>query len=764
MNLSSFALSDVGRVRRENQDAFAGVPELGLWVLCDGMGGHLAGGEAARRAVAAVVEKVEAGESLEAAVAAAHAAVAALGDELVPEGGRGRPGATVVALKADAENYEIVWVGDSRAWLWDGKELACLTRDHSFVQELVDWGELTPAEARAHPRRHQLTQALGVAGGAGSGGVRPGRVCGKWHAARQLLLLTSDGVFCHDDPEGAVKLLAGIRDSETAARRLLAESLRRGGGDNITVVAVGGRAAGDAASGDGGAETEKRGETEKEKDGGQGGKLMGRGGLRRVLRRLLPGGGFLPFMLLFLALFAGGGAWVPGARAAVPPAAELEVVCRESAERLAAGVENRHLKRVAVYFFCPRGRRLEELDDKARGEGREIALALQDALTAQGCFTVLNRDNEAWARVLHEEAERGTINGNDILKVGRGLGARWIVTGEYWSGPDGLFHLRTRLFNGETGEMAAAGFVDSSFVSSHRHSLRPLIWTLLAGLVLVLGLVTFFNLSRKRRRLQEQRRAEEERLGSREAFAAAVYRREPEVLARIDSGDCGDLPSELRSLAEALSYRAPAFAFRLARGRRLIWAQASEAGLGRGDKWFFSCSDPRVSRAPQAFLRLDGGRAFLVHNRKASGFTRVNGEEAPARPLQVGDEIALSSATCFKVVALPVGGVVLEEVAGPESGRLLVLSGGGIGFKNILPEADPTYRELGLETRRSRCLLVCGPGPAAGLELVNSAFVGRLGLEAGGKAVLAPGDRLLAPDGRELFAFTPLAATAREEQ
>jgi protein phosphatase len=121
-----FGASDIGRQRQSNQDCFAAFPELGLWVLCDGMGGHAAGAAAAGRAVAMIEAEIRAGQSLTAAVESAHRAVIGLGDELQRDDKESRrPGSTVVALRvgsaaADIDNsqtasYEIVWVGDSRA-------------------------------------------------------------------------------------------------------------------------------------------------------------------------------------------------------------------------------------------------------------------------------------------------------------------------------------------------------------------------------------------------------------------------------------------------------------------------------------------------------------------------------------------------------------------------------------------------------------------------------------------------------------------------
>ena len=211
-------------------------PELGLWVLCDGMGGHQAGAEASRLATEVMVYQVKEGKNLKVSVAAAHAAVLKLGDEIADkEKAVRRPGTTLAALQVAGESYEIVWVGDSRVWLWDGNNLKCLTTDHSVVQDLVNWGDITEAEALNHPQRHQLTQALGVTD---SEKLRIEEISGRWQPKVETLFLTSDGAFCHTDPEAAARVLLKTNTPQEIVEIMIAESLARGSEDNITVVAV----------------------------------------------------------------------------------------------------------------------------------------------------------------------------------------------------------------------------------------------------------------------------------------------------------------------------------------------------------------------------------------------------------------------------------------------------------------------------------------------------------------------------------------------
>ena len=139
--------TDVGRVRDHNEDNYVANAELGLWVVSDEMGGHEAGEVASEITVTELPERTRNGAALDEAIGAIHQSIL---DSPAP--GRGAPGmgATVVALKNDGMRYRVAWVGDSRAYLWDGEHLQQLTRDHSFVQRLIDSGAITAEEAAEH--------------------------------------------------------------------------------------------------------------------------------------------------------------------------------------------------------------------------------------------------------------------------------------------------------------------------------------------------------------------------------------------------------------------------------------------------------------------------------------------------------------------------------------------------------------------------------------------------------------------------------------
>ncbi|MGB4074339.1 PP2C family protein-serine/threonine phosphatase [Pseudomonas sp.] len=162
----SAARTDTGKVRARNEDAFLDLPEQGLWVVADGMGGHQNGALASRLIVEQLAEPntgdlqqrlVELRQRL-------HWLNRRLGQELTVTAAQPDPiiGSTVVALLIDGERAACVWAGDSRCYLWRGSRLYQLSRDHSLLQQLIDEQQLSPSEAARHPAAHALTRAIGA--------------------------------------------------------------------------------------------------------------------------------------------------------------------------------------------------------------------------------------------------------------------------------------------------------------------------------------------------------------------------------------------------------------------------------------------------------------------------------------------------------------------------------------------------------------------------------------------------------------------------
>lgn len=230
--LYGHADTDVGKVRSNNQDAYYCSCEEGLFIVCDGMGGHRDGELASQTAVEAVKVCAARGESLQKAISEAHRQVFALG-EGNHKSNKGRPGSTIVALKIQQGMYQLVWVGDSRGWLLQDKELTQLTVDHTVVQQMVNWGDLSPEEAAQHPDRNRLSQVLGQEEkepvcGFIEGKVKPG----------MAFLLATDGMAYWDDRAKLQQILA-TKSPKGAVELLITNSLRAGGKDNVTCLVAG---------------------------------------------------------------------------------------------------------------------------------------------------------------------------------------------------------------------------------------------------------------------------------------------------------------------------------------------------------------------------------------------------------------------------------------------------------------------------------------------------------------------------------------------
>ncbi len=222
--------TDQGRRRDHNEDSYSADAENGLFIVADGMGGREGGGVASSIVVRSVRQDVLKGRSLADALMAAHANLLQ-----AAKNGVGRPGmgATAVVLRMTGADYEVAWVGDSRAYRWNGG-LKCLTRDHSLVQEMLDTGVLTVEEARTHPRRNVLTHALGVEG---RSEMTVGAVAGTLPAEGSILLC-SDGLTNELADDVIAAILGRNLPAQDGVSALIQAANDQAGRDNITVVLV----------------------------------------------------------------------------------------------------------------------------------------------------------------------------------------------------------------------------------------------------------------------------------------------------------------------------------------------------------------------------------------------------------------------------------------------------------------------------------------------------------------------------------------------
>lgn len=221
----------VGKVRTHNEDCFRSEPDIDFWLVADGMGGHLGGEVASVLAANLIVEGIRAGEPLTEPIARAHHAILE-----ATAGGRGPVGmgTTIVALKLVGYKYGIAWVGDCRAYLWDGLSLRQLTKDHSYVQYLVDEGIILPEEIDTHAHQNFIMQALGATE---LKDVDVGYIDGILYRNEQILLC-SDGLNKEIDDDGIVQILRLDLNEQEKVDILLTQSVEHGGTDNITVSLV----------------------------------------------------------------------------------------------------------------------------------------------------------------------------------------------------------------------------------------------------------------------------------------------------------------------------------------------------------------------------------------------------------------------------------------------------------------------------------------------------------------------------------------------
>ncbi len=220
-----------GAVRQVNEDNLCVLPEMGLFAVADGMGGHRGGRTASRITVNHLSEYIQKGMDLIDAVKTIHHDILR---EASADPGLIGMGSTVVAMKTGNGRYEITWVGDSRAYIWNGSFLKRLTRDHSYVQYLLDEGYIAVGEVHDHPQRNIILQALGAED---MEDVAPDRVSGVLHE-NQIILLCSDGLTNEAEEERIGEILSRKTTLQDAADRLVEAAISGGGSDNITVILV----------------------------------------------------------------------------------------------------------------------------------------------------------------------------------------------------------------------------------------------------------------------------------------------------------------------------------------------------------------------------------------------------------------------------------------------------------------------------------------------------------------------------------------------
>lgn len=234
-----FGASDVGLHRKQNQDSYITVENAAhdlLLVVCDGIGGGLAGDVASHMAVTHLKERflqennfsddVEVKRWLKKVIQEANDLIFMQSAKSLEQKGMGT---TCVGVLITQNTTYIFNVGDSRIYAAYGNEFICLTEDHSFVQDLIKAGEITEEEAKHHPNRNMLTNALGI-----WDSVKID--INKIHDEYSMLLICSDGLHGYVREADICAVLMEKVDIRTKVYKLIELSKNAGGYDNVSVI------------------------------------------------------------------------------------------------------------------------------------------------------------------------------------------------------------------------------------------------------------------------------------------------------------------------------------------------------------------------------------------------------------------------------------------------------------------------------------------------------------------------------------------------
>ncbi|MEO7216836.1 MAG: Stp1/IreP family PP2C-type Ser/Thr phosphatase [Gemmatimonadaceae bacterium] len=240
MHFAVAAGSDVGRVRKGNEDSFfADANEYrGLFMVADGMGGHAAGEVASQMAVEVVSVDLEKLKDLESAAALEMVALSlrhanrAVFERSAAERDKMGMGSTASVLVLGDERFIVGHIGDSRIYLFRDGEMRQITHDHSVVQEQIDAGIITRDAAKNHKQSNVITRCVGM-----GWEVEPDITDGEVHQG-DVFLLASDGLTGMVDDWRLSQLLGSRAAPERMVDAMISEANARGGVDNITAVVV----------------------------------------------------------------------------------------------------------------------------------------------------------------------------------------------------------------------------------------------------------------------------------------------------------------------------------------------------------------------------------------------------------------------------------------------------------------------------------------------------------------------------------------------
>lgn len=236
ITLEAAALTDAGKVRVANEDSYGCCLEMGVFAVCDGMGGAAAGEVASRLAVDTLIERLcavttveDRRNALEDSIAAANRLVHA---QAVQNPGLLGMGTTLVAVAIQDHHALIGHVGDSRCYLFRSGQLTRQTNDHSLVDEQVRLGHMSQQDADRSPLRNVITRAIGT-----QDSVEP-EITELPLESGDILLLCSDGLTREVSEASITEILAGPQSIEQRCSQLIDAANNAGGHDNITAIVI----------------------------------------------------------------------------------------------------------------------------------------------------------------------------------------------------------------------------------------------------------------------------------------------------------------------------------------------------------------------------------------------------------------------------------------------------------------------------------------------------------------------------------------------
>ncbi len=230
-------VTDTGLVRTSNEDSMLLSPEIGLFAVADGMGGHRAGEVASSMALQLIkrelYRRLKGGENSENAlvetIKEANRSIYELSGQNPEWAGMGT---TVTVCLREGSRVFIGQVGDSRAYMLRGGRIDLLTEDHSLVQELLKKGGVTEEQAFVHPQRNILTRAVGA------GSTLEVDIYRTEVSTGDMLLLCTDGLTEYLRPKDILTTVNNSSDINTSVQNLLGKALSSGGKDNITIILI----------------------------------------------------------------------------------------------------------------------------------------------------------------------------------------------------------------------------------------------------------------------------------------------------------------------------------------------------------------------------------------------------------------------------------------------------------------------------------------------------------------------------------------------